>query len=59
MDADAHKRQGTPQPPRGSDRKLFLQVCKWAVMTAAIFWLQVYLLGAGNSAVPDFIYVNF
>lgn len=36
-----------------------LLVLKWALMSAGIFWLVTYRLGAQASNLKQFVYVNF
>ena len=33
--------------------------CKWSGMTAAVFWMLVYMLSESAAKLPDFVYVNF
>jgi hypothetical protein len=41
-----------------SDRSL-VQFCKWAGMSAAVFWTTIYLLSESAARLPNFVYVNF
>ena len=36
-----------------------LQFCKWSSMSAAIFWMLVYVLSEAAEKLPNFVYVNF
>jgi hypothetical protein len=36
-----------------------VRFCKWSFMTAAVFWMVVYLLSETAEQLPDFVYVNF
>jgi hypothetical protein len=42
-----------------SPNTAFLQFCKWSVMSAAVFWMVVYLLSEAAEKLPNFVYVNF
>jgi len=45
-----------PKPARDAS---FLQFCKWAGMSAAVFWTAIYLLSESAAKLPNFVYVNF
>lgn len=34
-------------------------VWKWGLMSAALFWMWVYLLSQSAEKLPEFVYVNF
>ena len=36
-----------------------VQFCKWSSMSAAIFWMLVYVLSEAAEKLPNFVYVNF
>lgn len=37
----------------------YFTVAKWALMSAAIFWMVVYNVSRAGVDLPDFVYVNF
>ncbi len=47
----------TGLPP--SARSQGLACLKWALMTAALFWVVVFKLSQAKIQLPDFVYVNF
>jgi hypothetical protein len=37
----------------------YRKFCKWSAMSAAIFWMIIYMLSQAATRWPGFVYVNF
>lgn len=45
--------------PKDRTESPFLKYCKWAAMSACLFWMLVYVLSESAQKLPNFVYVNF
>ncbi len=37
----------------------YWQFCKWSFMSAAVFWMVIYIVSEAAEKLPNFVYVNF
>jgi hypothetical protein len=45
--------------PKSQRDASLVQFCKWAGMSAGVFWTTIYLLSEAAAELPNFVYVNF